>query len=158
LITELKAQSSVPICSDPSMRNDPRYQKYCGQGNAPTQRQGGPAYNGPSAADIAAQQAAAAQQQRQSEAHELNQQGLDAFNSGDYQTAIKYFQDALDKAPDDSVIQGNIQKANEEIAARKQRQQQDFNQRKNTALSELRDLSAGGDFGSGLKGDNSAEF
>lgn len=40
----------------------------------------------------------------QAEARELNQKGVDAYNSGDYEAAEKYFQGALDKLPNDVAI------------------------------------------------------
>jgi tetratricopeptide (TPR) repeat protein len=140
---------------------------------------GGGGYSGPSQAEIAAQNAAiaqqqaaaataAAQKQREDEAQAFIQQGNDAYNRNDYEMAIQYFQDALDKipvdsSPDDSslrdTIQTYIQKAKDAIAAKKQREQAAFDKSKQEGLSQLRGLAQGGGFdsGTGLKGLDSTD-
>ena len=52
----------------------------------------------------------------QAEARDLNQEGIDAYNGGNYEVAEKYFQEARAKSPNDSVIQRNLQNAEEKLA------------------------------------------
>src|SRR5438477_3803506 len=66
----------------------------CG-GNSPPQRSY-PIYRGPSAAEIAAQQAAAAQRQREAAATAQNEQGIKAHRNGNYARALAYFEKALE--------------------------------------------------------------
>ena len=110
-------------------------------------------------ADLAEQKAAAAQKIIQGEADALTQQGRDAFNRQDYETAIKYFQAALEKTPDDSTISNWILKNKAAITGKKQREQEAFNRSKQEGLSQLRGLSQGGNFdsGTGLKSINSTD-
>src|SRR6266536_584339 len=78
----------------------------CGD-SAPVQ-QTRPVYRGPSAAEIAAQQAAAAQRQREAAATAQNEQGIKADRNGNYSRALAYFEKALEISPNDPVIQGNV--------------------------------------------------
>lgn len=86
------------------------------------------------------------QNQDIADARALNQKGLDALNSGDYDTALDYFQQALNKTPNDTNIQQNLQNAQDKIDARNK-----FNQDKQDAIHELKDSSGGDDTGDGLK-------
>jgi tetratricopeptide (TPR) repeat protein len=93
------------------------------------------------------------------EAHRLNLKGIDAYNSGAYETAEQYFQEALDKLPGDPTIQENLERAKDRIAARKKKTEEEFNRDKEEALGQLKGISDAGDFdsGSGLKGVSSTE-
>jgi tetratricopeptide (TPR) repeat protein len=71
--------------------------------------------SGPSAAQIAEQQEEAARQQKIATAHEQNQQGLDAWNKGDWATAASCFEQALKNSPDDSVIRQNLANASQKL-------------------------------------------
>ena len=88
------------------------------------------------------------QNQDNADARAFNQKGLDAFNIGDYDTALSYFQQALDKTPNDTVIQQNLQNAQNKIDEKNK-----FNQDKRDALHDLKDPTGGGgdDSGDGLK-------
>ena len=82
----------------------------------------GPSYSAPqaqpqpSAAEIAAQQAQQARQQRLTEAHAANEQGLALYNSRDWDKALAAFQEAAAKNPDDPVIQKNLAQAQAAVA------------------------------------------
>lgn len=93
----------------------------------------------------------------QAEAHRLNQKGIDAYISGNYESAEKYFQEALDKLPDDPTIEQNLQKTKDQIAAKEEQAKAKFNQDKQEALGQLKGISNTGDFDSGLKGASSTE-
>ena len=116
-------------------------------------------YNYQAAQALQAAQEAAKKQRINDEVQDLNQQGLDAYNRGDYETAIEFYQDALDKRPNDPSILQNIQTAKDQIAAIEQRKQEAFNQSKQEGLNQLKDISQGGslDSDSGLKGIGSTD-
>jgi hypothetical protein len=97
----------------------------------------------PSPAEIAAR-----------EARDLNQKGIDTYNSGSYETAATFFQEALDKLPGDSTIHQNLQAAKDQIAAKQRKSKEEFEQDKARALSQLKGIAATGNLGSdpGLKG------
>jgi tetratricopeptide (TPR) repeat protein len=137
------AQSSASICDLPQYRGTAIYNKYC-VSHVPPRSQ---------------TQAAPAPPPGQAEARDLNQKGIDAYNSGDDESAAKYFQEALDKAPDDSAIQQNLQNAKDQIAFKKQKSEEEFNQDKQKALGQLKGISNGGDFDSpsSLKGVGSTD-
>jgi hypothetical protein len=142
-------------------QNDPSFRpnmSISGSADAGGNNNGG-GYSGPSQADIAAQQAAAAQKKLKDEAFDLNNQGIDAYNRHDYETALKYFQDALEKSPDDVNIATNVQNAKDQIAAKKQREQEAFDKSKQEGLSQLRGIgkSGGENSDSGLKGIGSSD-
>ncbi len=100
------------------------------------------------------------QNQLIADARALNQKGLDAFESNDYDAALGFFQQALDKTPNDTGIQQNLQNAQNKIDERNK-----FNQNKQDALNDLKDPSGanGGNSDTGLKdavsdqGDSSAD-
>lgn len=103
-----------------------------------------------------------AHQQRLAYARTMNERGVAQFNSGDYYTALASFQTALQYAPGDATIIGNLRAAEQKVAAlraeaeRRQREQLaaakqriagmlgglagEFNQR-NAELAEAADLS-----------------
>lgn len=85
------------------------------------------------------------------EAQQLNLQGIDASNDGDYQKALDYFSQALELQPEDEAIQENRQKVLARIESQRQAKQAAFDQRKSEAIESLKDVSTGGDFDSGLK-------
>lgn len=97
------------------------------------------------------------------EGRRLNQEGIDAYNAGNYESARDFFQQALDKMPNDATIQSNLQKAKDQIVyqaeLKRQKEQQEFERTKRQALGELKGVSNGGDFdsGTGLKGLGSTE-
>jgi len=111
--------------------------------------------SGPTAAEIAARQAEDARNQRITEASNLNDQGIEAYNAGDYQTAIRDFQDALDKMPDDATIKANLQKAKDQVAylaaAKKQMEEEAFNKNKTETLNQLKGISDSGTFDARLR-------
>lgn len=88
----------------------------CGESNTNQQ-------SGPSAAQIAAQQAAAArqereaaeQQQREADATEQNEKGLDAWKNKDWAAAADYFQKAVQDAPDNQTFQDNLDRAKQRL-------------------------------------------
>ena len=68
-----------------------------------------PSYDpGPSAAEIAAQQ-------RRATAHRLNGQGVACSYKNDWAGAVKYYQQALQYSPNDSVIRNNLAKARQAL-------------------------------------------
>jgi len=73
---------------------------------------------------------------------------MGAFNKGNYESAARYFQEALDKLPGDPTIQQNLQKAKDQIAAQKRKSEEAFNRDKLEALAQLKGISNTGDFGS----------
>jgi tetratricopeptide (TPR) repeat protein len=99
----------------------------------------------------------------EAEARDLNQKGVDAYNSGNYDSARNLFQEALDKWPNNSTIAENLQKAKDQIAhqadLKKQKQDEEFNRNKQEALGQLKGISTSGDFDSrtGLKGAGSTD-
>ena len=117
---------------------------------------------GPSEAEIAAQQ-------RQQDARNLNDQGVQYGKKGQWKLAADCFKAALDQWPDNQTIRDNYQKARDAIAAeeaaQKQQQQEQFDKDKQDALSSLKGiadndvglkgLNAGDDFG--LKGVDDAK-
>lgn len=70
----------------------------------------------PSQADIAAQQAEQARQQRLNEAQTANEQGLAFYNSRDWAKALTSFQEAAAKNPDDPTIKANLAEAQAAVA------------------------------------------
>ena len=114
---------------------------------------------GPSPEQRAAERDAIARKQRGDEAYDLNQQGIDAYDRSDYEAALTFFQDALDKTPDDSQIKSNIRNAKDQIAAKKQRAQEAFEQSKQDGIRQLKGISQGDGFDSetGLKGIDSTD-
>jgi tetratricopeptide (TPR) repeat protein len=84
--------------------------------------------SGPSAAEQAQQQAI-----------EQNNQGVQAYNKGDWATAISLFQQALQKSPDDPVFRKNLANAQANLAAlqTRERAEQDAmeRQRQNQAAA-----------------------
>jgi tetratricopeptide (TPR) repeat protein len=79
--------------------------------------------SGPSAAEIAAQQAAAAQRQREAaaqqrrdaEATAQNNRGLDAWKEQDWATAADCFEKAVQNAPDNQTYKDNLAAANQKL-------------------------------------------
>jgi len=61
------------------------------------------------------------QQRREMSMHEANDLGTDAFRSGDYVTAIRYFEHALESEPDDPALLDNLRGAR--AALREQQEQ-----------------------------------
>lgn len=53
---------------------------------------------------------------RKEAAYDLNQKGNEAYSKGDWATAVEYYERALDKSPDDSVIQQNLSNARAQLA------------------------------------------
>jgi len=84
----------------------------------------------------------------------LNQKGIDAYNSGQYETAKNLFQEALLKVPNNVTVQANLRRATDQIAIEKRQSDEAFNQGKQQALSQLLGVSNSGVFDSatGLKG------
>ncbi len=114
----------------------------------------GPAYqpySGPSAEQIAAQQ-------RQQDARNLNDQGIQYGNKGKWKLAAECFKAALDKWPDNQTIRDNYQKAKDavaaEVAAQKRQEQEQFEKDKQDALSSLKGIADNGD---GLKSINASD-
>lgn len=87
----------------------------------------------PSQADIAAQQAEQARQQRLNEAHTANQQGVAFYNSRDWGKALTSFQEAAAKNPDDPTIKANLVEAQAAVA---QAQTQLENQQRDKAAAQ----------------------
>ncbi len=114
--------------------------------------QNSPCYQDPAPSQT--QQTAPAPPPGQDEARDLNQKGLDAYNSSNYDSAAQYFREALDKLPGDPTTQQNLQKAKDQIAAQKRKSEEAFNQDKLRALAQLKGIANRDDFGSdsGLKG------
>jgi len=139
------AQSSKSICELPEYRGTAAYDKYCvSHAQPPSQTHDTPPAPPPGEA----------------EARDLDQKGIDAYNSGNYESAAAFFQQALDKLPGDSTIQQHLQTAKDQIAAKKQKSEEEFNQDKQRALGQLKGISNTGDFGSdsGLKGVGSTDL
>jgi hypothetical protein len=91
-------------------------------GNPAPAQQSAPVYSGPSAEQIAAQQAAqqaaAREAQRQAvirEAHAANDAGLSFWNRHEWGEAVQRFREALAKSPGDKVIRSNLEKATEQL-------------------------------------------
>jgi tetratricopeptide (TPR) repeat protein len=63
------------------------------------------------------QPAASAQPPGETEARALNQQGVTAYESSNYVEAEEYFQQAVDKSPDNSIFRENLQKAKDQLKA-----------------------------------------
>lgn len=59
---------------------------------------------------------------RQDAGHALNQQGVQAYNKGDWATAISLFQQALQNSPDDPVIRKNLANAQANMANQQERE------------------------------------
>jgi len=81
--------------------------------------------SGPSRAEIAARQA-----------YELNEQGIEAFNKGDWTTAAVFFKKSLEKAPNNSVTLRNLEITQEKIADAQREQEQRLQDK--TAASKMR--------------------
>jgi hypothetical protein len=136
--------SATSICDLPQYRGTATYNKYCVPSASP------PSHT---------QETAPAPPPGQAEAHDLNQKGIDAYNSGDYDSAAKYFQEALARLPGDSTIQQNLQTVKDQIAATKQKSEKEFKQGKLRALGQMKGISNRGDFdsASSLKGVGSTD-
>ena len=84
-------------------------------GTPETEEPSHPVYSGPSQAQIqaqiAAQQAAAAERRREAAAHAQNDQGVKASRNGNYSRALAYYEKALELSPNDQVIQQNVKSA-----------------------------------------------
>jgi hypothetical protein len=93
---------------------------------------------GPTAAEIAAQKAKEEQERLDAESRDFNKQGLAAFDRGDYESAIHYFENALSDMPDYAVYAENIQSAKNCLAAKKKKEEYDkFQRDKNGILTRL---------------------
>jgi tetratricopeptide (TPR) repeat protein len=75
-----------------------------------------PAVYQPSPAELQQQQAQQLRQQRLTEAHTANQQGIELFNKRDWAKAVALFQTAAAKNPDDPIIRKNLARAQEALA------------------------------------------
>ncbi len=126
------ARGQTTICEDPHYRNHPLYSKYCSGGSSggtdyapgvsvfnPKGSLGEQTYVGlpfwilykigtMGHTHKVSNPANSAEQQ----AYALNEQGVNAYASLDFAGAANYFQQALDKSPNDAVIRDNLQKAN----------------------------------------------
>ena len=61
------------------------------------------------------------QQIREMSMHDANDMGAEAYRSGDYAAAIRYFQRALEVEPDDPTVQGNLRSARAGLTAQQDR-------------------------------------
>ncbi len=127
---------------------------------------GGNTYSGPTPEQIAAQQAAAAQRQREEKAAELDKQGVNADNAGDFETAINYYQKALEILPNNIAMQQHLDDAQQalkdqiaanvkqeaERLARAQEKERQFQKNKAEALNEMKGIGFDSAGGAGLKG------
>jgi tetratricopeptide (TPR) repeat protein len=95
-------------------------------------------YSGPTTEQIAAQQ-------RQQDARNLNDQGIQYGNKGQWKLAMDAFKAALDKWPDNETIRQNLKAASDKVAdgeaQKKREQQQQFEKAKQDALSSMKGIS-----------------
>ena len=75
------------------------------------------------------------------EVRRLNDQGIQAYTDGKFDDAIQYFQQALDKSPNDANILQNLQHAEDQLAAILKQKQELFEQDKQQALKVLEGVS-----------------
>lgn len=121
-------------------------------GNPAPAQPSAPVYTGPSAEQIAAQQAAqqaaAREAQRQAtirEAHASNNAGLSFWNRHEWGAAVQSFREALAKSPGDKVIRDNLNKATEQLRQQQwqeTRKQEDSNMASQMSAT-LQQLTAG---------------
>lgn len=121
-------------------------------GNPGPAQPSAPVYTGPSAEQIAAQQAAqqaaAREAQRQAtirEAHASNNAGLSFWNRHEWGAAVQSFREALAKSPGDKVIRDNLNKATEQLRQQQwqeTRKQEDGNMASQMSAT-LQQLTAG---------------
>jgi hypothetical protein len=121
-------------------------------GNPAPAQPSAPVYTGPSAEQIAAQQAAqqaaAREAQRQAtirEAHASNNAGLSFWNRHEWGAAVQSFREALAKSPGDKVIRDNLNKATEQLRQQQwqeTRKQEDSNMASQMSAT-LQHLTAG---------------
>ena len=130
---------SISICDDPNQPHNAIWQKYCG----------GNGNNSGNAQPSGSSQAQLEQNRLISEARDLNQKGMEAYQNEAFDTAAVYFKQALDKTPNDTAIQQNLQNANDKVDAINK-----FKRDQNEALNDLKGVS--GDSDTGLKGGDSA--
>jgi hypothetical protein len=97
----------------------------------------------------------AAAQQRRQDAQDLNKQGIQFWNNGQWKLATNAFNAALEKWPDNETIRQNLKIASDKVAekeAQKKRDQQaEFEKNKNEILSSMKGIGTDSEFG-GLKG------
>ena len=82
-------------------------------------------YAGPSEAEKAEAMKKDAEKKRKEEASDLNYQGLQAYNRQDYKMALRFFQAALNKIPNNSDYSGNLKSAQDQIAAKNKKEEDD---------------------------------
>lgn len=121
-------------------------------GNPAPAQPSAPVYTGPTAEQIAAQQAAqqaaAREAQRQAtirEAHASNNAGLSFWNRHEWGAAVQSFREALAKSPGDKVIRDNLNKATEQLRQQQwqeTRKQEDSNMASQMSAT-LQHLTAG---------------
>jgi tetratricopeptide (TPR) repeat protein len=95
-----------------------------GTRSAPSGGNSSPSYDNGAArrAQEAAEANAAAE--RRDVALSQNNKGIEAFNKGDWATAIPYFQQALQNSPDDPVIRKNLANAQANMAQQQERERE----------------------------------
>ncbi|MEK6664280.1 MAG: hypothetical protein AABY73_10495 [Pseudomonadota bacterium] len=86
---------------------------------------GGGGYNGPNLWNWLRNSGPSAADQADQQAHTANQQGVQAYNKGDWATAISLFQQTLQNSPDDPVIRKNLANAQANMANQQARERQE---------------------------------